>query len=138
MRLTASAIQAVVVLALTLCVSLLAVPASAHRGAPMASAVPVAMQASVHAGRPAPASQAMRSSGPAMKGRGTGKKCCPNCGDDGMRPGCCTLGHCGSGAALLPTTRPQAALLVSRGGFFATPTAAVVGITPDLPSPPPR
>ena len=42
MRLTASAIQAVVVLALTLCVSLLAVPASAHRGAPMASAVPVA------------------------------------------------------------------------------------------------
>ncbi|MHB0671703.1 hypothetical protein [Roseomonas mucosa] len=138
MRLMASAIQAALVLAITLCVSLLAVPAWAHGGAHTASAATVAAQTVVHAGDPVPASQDMRSSGLAMKARGAGKKCCPNCDDGGMRPGCCTFGHCGSGAALLPTTKPQAALLVSDGGFFAMPTASALGITPDLPSPPPR
>lgn len=138
MRLAESVIQAVLILTLSLCVSMLAVPTLAHSEAPAQSAVPVVALSSAHAGHPARASEVIRSSGPAMKGRGGGKKCCPNCDDDGMRPGCCTLGHCGTGAALLPAMMPQAALLVSGGAFLAMPTALAVGITPDLPSPPPR
>ncbi|UZO92306.1 Hypothetical protein RMP42_04259 [Roseomonas mucosa] len=138
MRWTESAIQAVTALVLAICVSILAVPAVAHNAMSPTSPPAALTQASAYAGHATPAPHHARMSGPAAKARTAGKKCCPNCDGDAVRPGCCVIGHCGSGAALLPPVSPQVTLLVSGSDFFAMPPPSIAGIFSDLPSPPPR
>lgn len=138
MRSIASAIRAVFALVLAVCVSTLAVPAVAHDAMPLTSPPAALTQASAHAAHAAHASHHARMSGPAVKARTAGRKCCPNCDGDALRPGCCAIGHCGSGAALLPPVSPQVMLLVSGSDYFSMPPPSVAGISSDLPSPPPR
>ncbi|PZP40910.1 MAG: hypothetical protein DI601_22925 [Azospirillum brasilense] len=134
MRSMASAIRAVFALVLAMCVLTLAVPAVAHGVMPNRSAMTASTRATTHAAHAAPATQHAQVSRHAVKAGTAGRKCCPNCDGDAVRPGCCTIGHCGSGAALLPPFSPQVMLLVSGSEFFAMPPLRVAGIFSELPS----